>query len=126
METPEFLDHLYQLWTKTTHASDRFWDFQPEGGGLHAINAVGEDGGSLPVAWGVYEADADWITALHGCFPDLYRVTNEALDEAARLDLERDSRECRIAELEAELRDAYLTIGHMKQRLDGTHAPGEA
>lgn len=104
MDTQEFLDKLYQMWAQTTYAKDRYWDYQPDAE-LHQINAVGEDGNRIPVAWGLYDRDADWITAMHGCFPDLYRLINEALDEAARLDHERDARECRIAELELELKE---------------------
>jgi hypothetical protein len=49
------------------------------------------------------DEDADFITAIHGCFPDLIRTVLAALDEADRADFDKDSRECRIAELEAEL-----------------------
>lgn len=111
METQEFLDKLYQMWAKTTHASDRYWDFQAESDGqLFEVRAVGEDGDFMPVAWGVYEDDADFITAMHGCFPDLYRVLGEALDEAARLDHERDAQECRLAELELEVKELTKQI----------------
>lgn len=112
MEVHDFFDKLYQMWSKTTYAKDRYWDYQDDDKslGLFKIGAVGEDGERAEVAWGLYEADADFITALHGCFPDLYRALNNALDEADRADFSRDSRECRIAELEtelAELRDVY-------------------
>jgi len=112
METHDFFDKLYQMWSKTTYAKDRFWDYQEEASGLHTIGAVGEDGERLPVAWGLYGPDADWITAMHGCFPDLYRCLNMALDEADRADLDRDSRECRIAELEIE-------VAELKSVIDG-------
>lgn len=105
MESRDFFDKLYQMWARTTYAKDRYWDFQPDAAELHQINAVGEEGDSIPVAWGLYEGDADWITALHGCFPDLHRALNEALDEADRLDFERDKQEIRIAELEIEVAD---------------------
>lgn len=105
MDDREFFDHLFQMWTKTTHASDRYWDYEEDSKtmGLRTIRAVGENGEHLPVAWGLYEKDADWITAVHGCFGDLVRRLNSALDEADRADYERDSRECRIGELELEV-----------------------
>ena len=113
METQEFLDKLYQMWVNTTYAASRFWDYQEDvKQGLYTIGAVGEDAERIDVAWGLFEPDADWITALHGAFPDLYRIVNEALDEADRLDLERDSRECRIAELETELKELKDADNH--------------
>ncbi|WP_074297099.1 hypothetical protein [Mycobacteroides abscessus] len=44
--------------------------------------------------------DVDFITAIHGALPDLVRRTHEALDEADRLDEQRDEQEVRIARLE--------------------------
>lgn len=113
METHEFMDKLYQLWAATTYAKDRYWDYQPtDDADLQQINAVGENGESIPIAWGLFEPDADFITAMHGCFPDVYRVVNESLDEADRADHDRDSRECRIAELE-------LEVAQLRKVVDG-------
>jgi hypothetical protein len=39
-------------------------------------------------------------------FPQIVRQYNTALDEAERADFDKDSRECRIAELEMELSEA--------------------
>ena len=110
MDDRELLDKLYQLWTKTTGAADTYWDYQ-EGDGF-TINSVGQDGPSEVVAFCEADADADWITAVHGCFADLMRRFHQALDEADRADLNRDEREQRIAELEIEvasLRKEVLT-----------------
>jgi len=103
MESHDFFDKLYQMWTRTTHAQDRYWDYQETADGDLDISAVGEGGEKLFVGYTASEPDADFITAMHGCFPDLYRCLNVALDEADRADLDRDSRECRIAELEMEV-----------------------
>jgi len=103
MEDRDFFDHLYQLWSKTTGAKDRYWmpdadtDFD-----LYRIWAVGENDSRKPVASFLADEDADFITAVHGCLPDLIRRLHTALDEADRLDYDKDSRECRIAELELE------------------------
>lgn len=92
------------MWSKTTGAADRFWDYDTDRkGALADIRAVGEDGSFSEVAWGLYEPDADWITAVHGCFPDLIRRIQTALDEADAADYRQDERECRIAELELEV-----------------------
>ena len=96
MRDRDFFDHLYMLFGRTTGAGERYWrPVESE----HRIVAVGpddEDG----VAAGVSAADMEWITAVHGCFPDLVRRLHEALDEADRLDRERDDLVARIIELE--------------------------
>lgn len=111
MDDRDFFDEIYQQWSKTTGAEDRFW--MPEEhfdkSGRFNVYAVGQDESRKLVASGLSERDADWITALHGCFADLHRRLHSALDEADRADYERDSRECRIAELEAEV-DHYKEI----------------
>jgi len=103
MEDREFFDHLYQLWSKTTGASDRYWMPVDLGGkNVFHIQAVAQDESVKRIASNLKDEDADFITAVHGCIPDLIRRLYAALDEADRLDYDRDSRECRIAELEIE------------------------
>lgn len=106
MEDREFFDHLYQLWSKTTGAKDMYWMPQAnEGSPTFDILAVSEESGSYRIASYLEDEDADFITAIHGCLPDLVRRLNSALDESDRLDHERDSQECRIAELELALQE---------------------
>lgn len=105
MDDRQFFDEIYQLWSKTTGAEDRFW--MPEEhfdrSGRFNVYAVGQDETRKLVASGLSDNDADWLTALHGCFADLHRRLHSALDEADRADFDHDSRECRIMELETEL-----------------------
>jgi hypothetical protein len=109
MEDREFFDHLYQLWSKTTGADGMFW--MPERHeakgrgpmGVFYIQAVNEQQETKRIASYLSDEDADFITAIHGCFADLVRRLHNALDEAERADYDKDSRECRIAELELEL-----------------------
>lgn len=105
MEDREFFDLIYQQWTKTTGAEDCYWSVEPhfDNSGRHNIYSVDNDDGRKLIASGLNEKDADWITGLHGCFADLYRRLHYALDEADRADFDRDSRECRIMELECEV-----------------------
>ena len=104
MDDRDFMDKLYQMWANTTGAKDRYWDYQKDGKDyFFNINAVGEDGDGKFVASFLLDEDADFVTAIHGCFPDLIRTVLAALDEADRADFDKDARECRIAELEAEL-----------------------
>lgn len=110
MEDREFFDHLYKLWSLTSFYNNRFWDYQDNSFGMFEIGAVSEDGDREEIGWCEDESDADFITAVHGCFPDLVRRLHDALDEADRADYERDSRECRIGELESEVADLKKII----------------
>jgi hypothetical protein len=93
MDDREFFDKLFQLFTKTTQAEGSYWmpEAQEDGSGRFYIWAVDKDQKRKRVTEGLKEADADFITALHGCFPDLIRFTLKHMDEAERLDIERDS-----------------------------------
>lgn len=116
MEDRDFFDKLYQLWQSTTGAEDRFW--MPEKNSDHSgrwnIYAVGEDKSRKLLASGLTENDSDFITAMHGCLPDLWRRLHSALDEADRADYERDSRECRIAELEVALAEELASVAKLQ------------
>ncbi|ASJ79555.1 hypothetical protein SEA_KALNOKY_45 [Mycobacterium phage Kalnoky] len=108
MEDREFFDLLYQQWSKTTGAQDTYWMTEEDtehyagGPGTWNVFSVNKDGERKFIASFEREEDADFIAAMHGCLADLVRKLNDALDEADRADYDRDSRECRIAELELE------------------------
>lgn len=113
MEDRDFFDLLYQHWVKTTGAEDRFWMVEKykDGTDRWRLYAVGQDESRKLIASEIHnEADADFITAIHGCFADLHRRLHAALDEADTADYERDSRECRIAELEMEVSELKKVI----------------
>lgn len=120
MEDRDFFSLLYQQFTKTTGAEKKYWmpeedtDYFAEGPGTYNIWAVGEDDEREPVAFGLSEEDADFITALHGCLPDLTRRLLEAVDESDRLDEERDNQEVRIADLIGEVRDLEDLVSQLK------------
>ena len=113
----EFFDELYQLWSKSSWAEHGFWMPQEyvDGTGRFKLYAVNpEDDSKKLIASELSDEDADFISAIHGALPDLVRLLHQALDEADRADYDRDSRECRIAELELqvqELRDVAQTWG---------------
>ena len=99
MDDRDFFDHLHQLFARTTGAEGRYWrPIEDE----HRIVAVGEDDDDW-VAAGVSQADMEWITAVHGCFPDLVRRLHAALDEADRADQERDVMVHRVIVLEQQV-----------------------
>jgi hypothetical protein len=65
--------------------------------------------------------DEDFLTALHGCFADLVRRLNTAMDEADRLDYSKDELVVRIAEpeMEADEKDAPIrSLGEKLKRLE--------
>lgn len=113
MDDREFFDEIYQQWSKTTGAEDRYWmpEAHFDNSGRFNIFAIDQDDSRKLIASGLNEKDADWITGLHGCFADLWRRLHSALDESDRADFDRDSRECRIFELESE-------VQHLRQVVD--------
>ncbi|BBC53837.1 hypothetical protein [Mycobacterium phage PP] len=109
MEDREFFDLLYQQWSKTTGAQDQYWmsEEYSDGTGRWKVYAVatdkdGETVRKLIASDFQNEADADFVAGVHGCLADLIRALHTAMDEADSKDYDRDSRECRIAELEME------------------------
>ena len=106
MEDREFFDHLYQVWKDTTGAEDQYWmpEKYKDGTDRWKIYAVAQDESRKLIASEIHsEADADFITGVHGCLADLWRRLHSALDEADAADYDRDSREARIWELESEV-----------------------
>jgi chromosome segregation ATPase len=102
MEDNDFYDLIYAQWARTTGAEDRYWmpvEYE-DPSGRNYIFAVGEDESRKQIASGLKTEDADFITAIHGCLPDLIRKLRGALDEADRLDEEKDELIGRVAELE--------------------------
>lgn len=119
MDIREFLDKLYSLWAKTTGAENQYW--MPEDSYIHGqdIWAVNEEQAKSPVASFMSDADASFVTAIHGALPDLVRRTHEALDEADRLDEQRDEQEIRIAGLEETIDEKNRAIEHFEAEQKG-------
>lgn len=116
MQDHEFFDVLLQQFARTTRAEDTYWMSEKyPGEEFHARNGVTYPGTDTWIAWAVAqdesktliaefenEVDADFVTAVHGCFPDLVRRLHAALDEADRLDTDRDDQEQTIGRLTVE------------------------
>lgn len=116
-EDDEFFDELYQLWSATTGAVSRYWmpEEYEDWTGRHNVYAVSDDGSRTLVARDMPERDAEFVAGLHGAVPDLIRALHDALSEAERADHDRDSRECRIAELEMELIEMKQIISNLSK-----------
>ena len=99
MEDRDFIDLMYQGWSKTTGAEGMFWMHELYQGQCHVIWAVDQNSDRKRIATGLTEPDAAFITAIHGCFADLTRRLHMALDEADRLDELADERTVEIADL---------------------------
>lgn len=119
IEDKDYFDLLYSHWSKTTGAQDRYWmpEINDDRSGRWNIYAVAEDETRKLVASGVSEADADFLTAVHGCTPDLIRRLGEAIDESDRLDAEKDDLVVRVAELELEADDLHEVISARDARI---------
>lgn len=102
IDDKSFFDLLFSQFAKTTQAETAFWMSEEDATGEWVIWAVSQDQSQTMVAHGMSEPDADFIAAIAGCFPDLVRRLHAALDEADRLDVERDEREREIGRLTLE------------------------
>jgi hypothetical protein len=116
MDDRDFMSMMWDGFTKTTHAEDAYWGYEEdliyygEGPGTYNLFYVSADApddkryiGSLD-----NEADAAFITAVHGSFPDIHRRWLEALDEADQKDLEKDMAESVAADLSERLTAALV------------------
>lgn len=119
IEDRDFFDLLYTQWTKTTGASDTYWMYEedPDEHIPWQIFAVGEGDKKQWIAELWSEANAEWITGVHGCFGDLVRRMHEALDEADRADQGKDEAIQRIFELEAQVDESDAVIADLQYQL---------
>ncbi|ALH46885.1 hypothetical protein AVU87_gp60 [Mycobacterium phage Theia] len=100
MENDEFFDFIYQQWSKTTGAENRFYtveevtfDTDNDYEKTWDVVAVSETGDKQLVANFHSEQDADWFASVHGCFADLIRTLKDQADEIERLDERVDDQE---------------------------------
>ncbi|UVK60596.1 hypothetical protein SEA_PETERSON_46 [Mycobacterium phage Peterson] len=106
MEFQEFCDRIYQVFSQTTGAEDRFWvveEYDPWGPARWMVRAVSEDDKTIDVGLFENEADADFTASIHGAIADMVRRSMTAIDDAARLELERDNLMGRVFDLELEI-----------------------
>jgi hypothetical protein len=130
MDDRDFFDMLYQGFTKTTRAEDAYWGFEPcvDSGGstFYSLFYVSADDPDLKVPIGTLESEADaaFITAIAGAFPDLHRRMHMALDEADQKDREKDDAESTAADLSERLAAYEAKYGvedwHGKANTDGS------
>lgn len=127
MDDRDFMSMMYQGFTKTTNAETAYWGYEPdEDSGGNTFYSLFYVDGSEPdekryIGTLEYEADAAFITAVHGCFPDLHRRWLEALEEADRLDLEKDLAENVAAELSDRLAhlNKFISEGKIEEDWHG-------
>lgn len=107
MDDKSFFDLLYQQWSKTTGAENMFWMSEKVDAGdiVWEVYAVDQEQEQHFVASFLSEEDADFVSGVHGCVADLIRRLHTALDEADRLDIEKDELIGRVADLELEALD---------------------
>ncbi|QWS69619.1 hypothetical protein SEA_ASHBALLER_45 [Mycobacterium phage Ashballer] len=104
VEFQDFLDKIYQVFSQTTGAEDRFWAVEEDDDfGVFEVFAVGQDESRVWVGRLRSEADADFVASIHGAIADMVRRAMEAIDDAARLELERDNLMGRVFDLELEI-----------------------
>lgn len=106
MDDRDFMDMMFAGMAKTTHAEDAYWGFEPDlserGFDVFYVAADSPEE-KVEIGWFEHEADAAFVTAIHGAFPDIYRRWLEALDEADEKDTEKDMAERVAADLSERL-----------------------
>lgn len=106
MQDAEFFDYLFQVFARTTGAENTYWMVEEtEDDRLNpywVVSSMAQDQTKTFIASFENEVDADFVTAIAGCMPDLVRRLHDALDEADRLDTARDEREQEIGRLTLE------------------------
>jgi hypothetical protein len=122
MDERLIIDHLHQLWSKTTHAGKGEWFINKDEHILVDIESVDDTDWEQTIAFGSYEYDADFITAVHAAMPALSRLFHAAWDEADRLSRDMDifqgrlaSAEMRVDELKMELVEANYINSRLRQ-----------
>ena len=114
MQDHDFYDLMFQLWTKTTGAEDSYWKYEDTG----IIESVDSDGWEESIAYSVRDNDAEFITAVHGCFGDLIRKLRDLEDENARLDERVDEMVFERIELIQEIEQLEDDLCWINDRLD--------
>lgn len=106
MDDRDFMDMMFQGMSKTTHAETSYWGFEPDlserGFDIFYVDQSAPEE-KVNIGWCEFEADAAFITAVHGAFPDIYRRWLQALDEADEKDLAKDEAEVLAADLSLRL-----------------------
>lgn len=111
-EDKQFFDELYQLWAKTTGASNSYWmpeedsEYYDGGPGTYIIWSVSPEpskdidavNGRKFVASVGSNEDAEFIAGLHGAIPELIRRLHDAVDEAVRKDEANDEAQGQLAD----------------------------
>ena len=106
MTDEEFFAHLLNLWEYTTGAENTYWDFRSDGDEGWDVHSTGQDGSTTFVGYFDQEVDADFVTAIHGCLPDLVRRLEDAIDKANMYELAHDA--CQRELYESELENCRL------------------
>lgn len=86
MQDEEFYDMMYNLWTKTTWCGEGYWEYADESSTFPVLARNGEGDSTIICDLFRNQYDAEFITAVHGCFGDLIRKLRDLEDENARLD----------------------------------------
>jgi len=106
----EFFAHLLDLWGSTTGAENTYWDFRSDGYGGWDVHSTSQDGSTTFVGYFDKEVDADFVTAIHGCLPDLVRRLENAIDKANMYELAHDT-------CQRELYESELEIDRLREQL---------
>lgn len=119
MTDDEFFEHLFDLFSITTGAEDTYWDYEDTGETGFDIHSVGSGEEREFVGYFDNEVDADFVTAIHGCLPDLIRRLENAIDTADKYEMAHDQCQRELADAEREIAELKQTIKDYQDDLQG-------
>jgi type II secretory pathway component GspD/PulD (secretin) len=107
------------MFSKTTGAESTYWDYTDTGETGFDVHSCGQDEERTFVGYFDKEADADFVTAVHGCLPDLVRRLLSAVDEAERASVALDVTVAKLASAEAKVDELRELITEYEADLQG-------
>lgn len=103
----------------TSGAEDTYWDYQDTGEAGFDISSVGPDDTREFVGYFDSEADADFVTAIHGCLPDLVRRLKQSIEKADNYEMAHDQCQRELFEAEREIAELKRLISEYEADLQG-------
>jgi hypothetical protein len=115
----EFFEHLLDMFAVTSGAEDTYWDYEDTGETGFDIHSVGSDEEREFVGYFDREVDADFVTAIHGCLPDLVRRLKESIEKADNYELAHDQCQRELFEAEQEIAELKRLVTEYEADLHG-------
>ena len=119
MTADEFFQHLLDMFTVTSGSEDTYWDYEDTGETGFDVHSVDQYGEGTFVGYFDNEVDADFVTAIHGCLPDLVRRLKDSIEKADNYELAHDQCQRELFEAEQEIAELKSLVTEYEADLQG-------